>query len=158
MHCNKGVSRSSSMVVAYLMKLHSMTFEQALAFVVARRAIANPNESFCRQLQEYGRRLQRSRPKSARGGRGLVGPQRPPAEDSAAAAAIGPQLPPHLLRAQESDKAATNTKARTQDANEKVIHGPNVCPNPKRERMPSNELNEEDTTTSTKKKKIENSN
>eukprot|EP00644_Phytophthora_capsici_P015562 jgi/Phyca11/536984/estExt2_fgenesh1_pg.C_PHYCAscaffold_700028 len=51
-HCNKGVSRSSSMVVAYLMKQRSMTFEQALDFVVERRPVANPNESFRRQLQE----------------------------------------------------------------------------------------------------------
>ncbi|CAI5740125.1 unnamed protein product [Peronospora farinosa] len=154
-HCNKGVSRSSSMVVAYLMKLRSMSFEQALTFVVDRRSIANPNESFRLQLQEYGRRLQRSVPKekSARIVRGPVGPQLPPTEEDAAA--IGPQLPPHLLRAQEGDKAVQNTEAVTQGANEKVVIGPNLRPNPKRERVHSNELNE-DITTSTKKKKIEN--
>ncbi|EGZ25434.1 hypothetical protein PHYSODRAFT_436809, partial [Phytophthora sojae] len=95
------------MVVAYLMKLRAMTFEQALAFVVERRPIANPNESFRRQLQEYGRRLQRSAPKEkgARVARGPAGPQLPPSAKSAAeaseeeaAASIGPQLPPHLMK------------------------------------------------------------
>lgn len=132
-HCNKGVSRSSSMVVAYLMKQRSMTFEQALDFVVERRPVANPNESFRRQLQEYERRLQRSvvKDKGVRSARGPVGPQRPPA--------IGPQLPPHL----RSNKEQPESKEK-----EEAAIGPSLPPHLKRQRVPS-----EDGETSNKKKK-----
>ncbi|ETK86960.1 hypothetical protein L915_08481 [Phytophthora nicotianae] len=156
-HCNKGVSRSSSMVVAYLMKLRSMSFEQALAFVTERRPIANPNESFRRQLQEYERRLQRSAPKDkgARVARGPAGPQLPPAAATKAnddnderTASIGPQLPPHLKRNVEADD--DNAKDQTEDDDkEEVVIGPSLPPHLKRPRQDSNEEK------STKKKKKE---
>uniref|UniRef100_H3H273 protein-tyrosine-phosphatase n=1 Tax=Phytophthora ramorum TaxID=164328 RepID=H3H273_PHYRM len=147
-HCNKGVSRSSSMVVAYLMKLRSMSFEQALAFVVERRAIANPNESFRRQLEEYERRLKRTVPKDkgARAVRGPAGPQLPPTpasdgNDEAAAASIGPQLPPHLMRARkvESEPASDDSNGDSvtlqKEEEEKVVIGPSFPPNLKRHRV-----------------------
>ncbi|KAL3656330.1 hypothetical protein V7S43_018822 [Phytophthora oleae] len=125
-HCNKGVSRSSSMVVAYLMKLRSMSFEQALDFVVDRRPVANPNESFLHQLQEYGRRLQRSaaKDKSVRTARGPTGPQRPPAKEDRATS-IGPQLPPHLQATKEPKEK------------EETTIGPSLPPHLKRQRIPS---------------------
>lgn len=105
-HCNKGVSRSSSMVIAYLMKLHSMTFEHALAFVVERRPMANPNENFRQQLQEYGRHLQRKVPKSkeTRSARGPAGPQLPSSTTfEKKVLNIGPHLPPGFTKEADSD-------------------------------------------------------
>ncbi|KAH7492632.1 hypothetical protein PRIC2_014951 [Phytophthora ramorum] len=161
-HCNKGVSRSSSMVVAYLMKLRSMSFEQALAFVVERRAIANPNESFRRQLEEYERRLKRTVPKDkgARAVRGPAGPQLPPTpasdgNDEAAAASIGPQLPPHLMRARKvepepaSDDSNGDSVTLQKEEEEKVVIGPSFPPNLKRHRVDA------DGDTSSKKKKLD---
>uniref|UniRef100_K3WZQ8 protein-tyrosine-phosphatase n=1 Tax=Globisporangium ultimum (strain ATCC 200006 / CBS 805.95 / DAOM BR144) TaxID=431595 RepID=K3WZQ8_GLOUD len=108
-HCNKGVSRSTSMVVAYLMKIKDMSLDDALAFVTKRRSMANPNPSFRQQLQEYGQRLRRvqtSKDKSSgavRVPRGPQGPSLPPKrhkEDSflSTGSSIGPQLPPHLMQ------------------------------------------------------------
>ncbi|OWZ11767.1 hypothetical protein PHMEG_00015166 [Phytophthora megakarya] len=158
-HCNKGVSRSSSVVVAYLMKTRSMTFEQALAHVVERRSMANPNESFRRQLQEFGRRLERrvTKEKSAR----VAGPQLPSAtEDNGetdGAASIGPQLPPHLLRARQAETEPTNGddgEQQNEIEEEKVAIGPSLPPHLKRQRVESNELDNAEEETSTKKKKV----
>ncbi|KAG7391722.1 hypothetical protein PHYPSEUDO_003797 [Phytophthora pseudosyringae] len=167
-HCNKGVSRSSSMVVAYLMKLRAMSFEQALAFAVERRPMANPNESFRRQLQEYGRRLQRSAPKDkgARAARGPAGPQLPPSAAEERAASIGPQLPPHLMRARKVEEAAPasdddndDTEERSEDAAqgdkkdlEEVAIGPSLPLHLKRPRVQADEAQEGET--STKKKRV----
>jgi Dual specificity phosphatase, catalytic domain len=52
-HCFMGISRSTSFVVAYLMKKLGMSAESALAVVKARRPCVKPNESFLRQLQKY---------------------------------------------------------------------------------------------------------
>ncbi|KAG6604580.1 phosphatase Slingshot 2 protein [Phytophthora cinnamomi] len=168
-HCNKGVSRSSSMVVAYLMKLRAMSFEQALAFVVERRPIANPNESFRRQLQEYGRRLQRSAPKEkgARVARGPAGPQLPPSAKASgdgeeeSSAAIGPQLPPHLMNARKREAEATSVGSSSKEVvkevstdEEKVVIGPSLPPNLKRQHVETNEQGGEDGEASSKKKKV----
>ncbi|CAF4371144.1 unnamed protein product, partial [Rotaria magnacalcarata] len=45
-----GVSRSSSIVLAYLMKYHYHTVHEAYAHLVARRHIALPNDGFFIQL------------------------------------------------------------------------------------------------------------
>ena len=52
-HCFAGVSRSATVVVAYLMKSRHMRFEQALAFVQEQRPAANPNPNFRRQLTDF---------------------------------------------------------------------------------------------------------
>ncbi|KAF0688541.1 Aste57867_19857 [Aphanomyces stellatus] len=87
-HCKAGVSRSASIVVAYLMKEKEWTFDDALAAVQEKRPMANPNASFRAQLQSYETRLRR--PVKAH----------PPSRKAQpeATAAIGPQLPPHLKR------------------------------------------------------------
>jgi protein-tyrosine phosphatase len=36
-HCNKGVSRSPSVVIGYLIKTKDMSFKQALRFLVDKR-------------------------------------------------------------------------------------------------------------------------
>lgn len=57
-HCVCGVSRSTTLCCAYLMKHHSMTVEQALVQLRSRRHIIQPNNGFLRQLVLYGQKLQ----------------------------------------------------------------------------------------------------
>ena len=52
-HCNAGVSRSATMIIAYLMKYHKMTYNQALETVRKNRPSAQPNRGFERQLKEW---------------------------------------------------------------------------------------------------------
>ncbi|UJR36391.1 hypothetical protein I4U23_029115 [Adineta vaga] len=56
-HCVCGVSRSTTLCCAYLMKHHSMTIEQALVRLRSQRHIIQPNPGFLRQLVLYGERL-----------------------------------------------------------------------------------------------------
>lgn len=48
-HCVAGVSRSASIVIAYLILCEDMTFDQAFRFVQERKPDINPNQGF-RQL------------------------------------------------------------------------------------------------------------
>jgi protein phosphatase slingshot len=50
-HCAFGISRSSTLVCAYLIKKHGMSVNAAIAHVKARRPKANPNSGFLLQLQ-----------------------------------------------------------------------------------------------------------
>lgn len=114
-HCQQGVSRSSSMIIAYLMKYWLFSFEDALALVQGAREISNPNEGFTQQLKELERHLKDTkgyedvRPKKRRrvGGpqAGPVGaagapagpsvrPQGPSAERQPVGPSIGPAGPP----------------------------------------------------------------
>lgn len=52
-HCKMGVSRSASVVIAYLMKEEDYTFEQALGFTKQKRPCINPNDGFRTQLKTY---------------------------------------------------------------------------------------------------------
>lgn len=52
-HCNAGVSRSVTVVVAYLMKTKNMSLKQALDLVKTKRPTMCPNEGFQTQLQSY---------------------------------------------------------------------------------------------------------
>jgi len=56
-HCAAGVSRSASLVTAFLMKYKSLTKEDALSHVKAIRPIVNPNPGFLRQLLQYQKAL-----------------------------------------------------------------------------------------------------
>ena len=52
-HCVAGMSRSSSIVAAYLMKEFGMSAKQALFFTKKRRPIIRPNKGFLHQLIQY---------------------------------------------------------------------------------------------------------
>lgn len=52
-HCNAGVSRSSSVVIGYLMQKEGLPFEEAFSQVKAARPSIRPNPGFHRQLQSY---------------------------------------------------------------------------------------------------------
>lgn len=57
-HCYAGVSRSATIVIAYVMKSLSMTFQVALQFVSKKRNIINPNDGFRNQLMSFSTHLQ----------------------------------------------------------------------------------------------------
>lgn len=50
-HCNAGVSRSSSIVIGYLMMCCGYTFENAFDFVKRKRKCIQPNAGFLMQLK-----------------------------------------------------------------------------------------------------------
>ena len=52
-HCAYGVSRSSSMVIAYLIRKHKLSYDAAYQIVKEKRDIIQPNEGFKIQLEEY---------------------------------------------------------------------------------------------------------
>jgi protein-tyrosine phosphatase len=52
-----GISRSATIVCAYLIATMRMTADEALAAVREKRGIVSPNTGFLRQLEEYAIRL-----------------------------------------------------------------------------------------------------
>ncbi|KAI9574116.1 phosphotyrosine protein [Boletus coccyginus] len=58
-HCVEGVSRSTSVVAAYLIAEFGWSPAQAVQFVKSRRRAAEPNFGFVQQLQEYAESLRR---------------------------------------------------------------------------------------------------
>jgi predicted protein tyrosine phosphatase len=52
-HCAQGVSRSSTIVIAYLMKSQNMKLQEALSHVRQNRRIINPNPGFMKQLSQF---------------------------------------------------------------------------------------------------------
>ncbi|XP_042573627.1 dual specificity protein phosphatase 22-B-like isoform X2 [Cyprinus carpio] len=52
-HCLAGVSRSVTLVVAYLMTVTTLGWQEALAAVKVARPCASPNVGFQKQLQEF---------------------------------------------------------------------------------------------------------
>ncbi|KAM7379411.1 hypothetical protein PAMP_004962 [Pampus punctatissimus] len=52
-HCLAGVSRSVTLVVAYIMTVTGLGWQEALAAVRVARPCAGPNLGFQRQLQEF---------------------------------------------------------------------------------------------------------
>jgi hypothetical protein len=54
-YCQRGVSRSPSVVISYLMRRQNLTFEQALEFVRRQRPQADPNAAFVGALLSRSR-------------------------------------------------------------------------------------------------------
>lgn len=52
-YCKQGVSRSASIIIAYLMAKTRATFHTTLAYVKSRRQQALPNKAFIKQLQDF---------------------------------------------------------------------------------------------------------
>jgi protein-tyrosine phosphatase len=52
-HCNLGISRSTTIILAYLMKTYNATLVEAFKFLRHRRPIVCPNVGFLRQLFDY---------------------------------------------------------------------------------------------------------
>uniref|UniRef100_A0A1I7SUE2 protein-serine/threonine phosphatase n=1 Tax=Bursaphelenchus xylophilus TaxID=6326 RepID=A0A1I7SUE2_BURXY len=60
-HCKKGISRSSSTVISYIMKEYGWNLSRALDYVKAKRNCITPNSGFMNQLQTFGGMLSASR-------------------------------------------------------------------------------------------------
>ncbi|XP_059666200.1 protein-tyrosine-phosphatase MKP1 [Cornus florida] len=56
-HCCQGVSRSTSLVIAYLMWREGQSFDDAFRYVKAARGIADPNMGFACQLLQCQKRV-----------------------------------------------------------------------------------------------------
>jgi protein-tyrosine phosphatase len=46
-HCQMGMSRSSTLVIAFLMKEFNWGFKEAFKYTKNKRPIVQPNEGFC---------------------------------------------------------------------------------------------------------------
>lgn len=52
-----GISRSASLVIAYIMRKYKCGYEKAYNKVKDRRNIINPNAGFVMQLKQYDRKI-----------------------------------------------------------------------------------------------------
>jgi hypothetical protein len=57
----QGISRSPSIVIAYLIRQHAMTYDDALALCKSTRACVKPNRGFVRSLREWEARCRDKR-------------------------------------------------------------------------------------------------
>ena len=57
-HCDQGVSRSATAVLAYLMKERGMSVDQAFAYLQSKRGIVDPNYGFIQKLHHYEKSLE----------------------------------------------------------------------------------------------------
>lgn len=54
-HCVAGVSRSTTLLAAYLMKAYRLTADEAVGFIASKRPQVQPNDFFFHQLEMYER-------------------------------------------------------------------------------------------------------
>jgi len=59
-HCIEGISRSTSVVSAFLIAQYGLTPSQAVQYVKSRRKVADPNSGFISQLYEYAESIRQS--------------------------------------------------------------------------------------------------
>lgn len=59
-HCSAGISRSPTLVLAYMMKKHNLTLDEAFEKMRKLRQIVDPNMSFIIQLREWEKSLRLS--------------------------------------------------------------------------------------------------
>jgi atypical dual specificity phosphatase len=52
-HCNAGISRSSSVVAGYLMQTEGYSLDEALAIIRSARPVVKPNDGFMTQLRQF---------------------------------------------------------------------------------------------------------
>ena len=56
-HCQMGVNRSATIVIAYLIKKNRWTFKQSFLYVKAKRPSIFPNEKYVTQLIEFEKEI-----------------------------------------------------------------------------------------------------
>ena len=56
-HCKYGISRSVSLIIAYLIKYFGFTVDKALSYIQTKRNQVNPNKGFLDQLYEYEKHI-----------------------------------------------------------------------------------------------------
>lgn len=52
-HCHAGLSRSATIVCAYLIRKNGWSCEEAVSFVKKKRNRIRPNEGFIKMLKDY---------------------------------------------------------------------------------------------------------
>jgi protein phosphatase slingshot len=52
-HCKKGISRSASVVLAFIMKEKGWSLDESFEFVKNKRNCIRPNSGFLKQLEIY---------------------------------------------------------------------------------------------------------
>jgi len=52
-HCRMGISRSASVVIAYIMKIKNWSLQESINYVKSKRKCINPNTGFLQQLEVY---------------------------------------------------------------------------------------------------------
>lgn len=56
-HCAAGISRSASLLIAYMMHHYEGSFDNCLMHVMRQRPCVRPNAGFTKQLKEFSRDL-----------------------------------------------------------------------------------------------------
>ncbi|KAF2076843.1 hypothetical protein CYY_001871 [Polysphondylium violaceum] len=56
-HCNAGISRSSTILLAYMMNKFKKPLQECLSLVRESRSCVKPNQGFLKQLEEYEKTL-----------------------------------------------------------------------------------------------------
>ena len=56
-YCHAGVSRSSTILIAYIMKHKEMKIDKVLELIRSKREKVNPNNGFIKQLKEYEKEI-----------------------------------------------------------------------------------------------------
>ncbi|UJR11500.1 hypothetical protein I4U23_015681 [Adineta vaga] len=70
-HCHMGISRSSSITLAYLIKYHHNNLFEAYDYLLNQRLFASPNYGFFIQLIRYEKELQKVRINANKAPRGM---------------------------------------------------------------------------------------
>ncbi len=107
-HCNRGVSRSATFVVAHLMRTQALDPAAALELVRAARPQAEPNAAFLKQLDVLHAELEASRKRDAQRMGGPVAPAKPPAPRPVA----GPARPERACPAPPAERAPSGPAPR----------------------------------------------
>ncbi|TNV75299.1 hypothetical protein FGO68_gene11216 [Halteria grandinella] len=56
-HCAAGVSRSATIVIAFIMDTYKISLDDAYQYVLKRRPCIDPNDGFMEQLREFEKEL-----------------------------------------------------------------------------------------------------
>jgi protein-tyrosine phosphatase len=59
-NCYAGISRSTTILIAYMMKMYNMKFKKAYWYVIEKRVDVMPNDNFIRILKRYEKYLKSS--------------------------------------------------------------------------------------------------
>jgi len=120
-HCQQGVSRSTSIVLAYLIKKQNLTLKEAYTKVRAARPEAKPKQNFLSQLIAFEQKIARNavstkkrknetdtngtqksiKVNETKGATRTVGPTMPPTKlpgPSLPVRNVGPSLPPSVIQ------------------------------------------------------------
>jgi len=65
-HCKVGLSRSPTVIIAYLIKYYEFTADSAINFIKRKRPQIIPNQGFIKQLYEYEKQFEKKFKKKAK--------------------------------------------------------------------------------------------